>query len=652
MKFLEKANENKHILFFIIVFAFVLTMANEFFFASERMQNWDQAIYQYIGHLITEGQMPYVDAFDHKGPLLYLIYAAGCLISEKWGAWLINYIFMTAIIGVSFKIAHKFVNSLVSAAVCLIIYSGFITLDFRGGTPEFYAGLFVGLSLYYLADYYKNSDISTKRLFLLGFAGAAIFWLKHSALVTILVFCFFIVIDLLRKKKFRKIFRYFLWYGTGFFCLSGVIGIWILKNHAGMELFEDYFIANIFYAGDISILKRAQSFLYLMSHTSVLFCWIMLVVFLFFKIYKKEKNESEATALGGLLFHGYVAMLITLLFFSMPGRNYYHYLSSLFPLMVFIVAAVLSEILPIENWKGYILGAAGLVLTAVLIVCPNLEQILSACKESWTADKSRQEELSIIEQYTGEKDTIAVLGGSAGQYLKSGHESATTYPYITQAVLFSPERTADYKKQIRNNKPAIIIAEPLYDEYQILGYDILRDYYLCRTIESRKIYVRKDRMKSMELSDSLELIIDLETYLENISQLKDCTVFISVKDTVGNLSEEALNQLKRLGVEQTEKLTDNKRHGFICVVQNGKAVYQNIGDEDQALRYKYFTDGCTVYVESKPFLYGNRASVEIDGDEYAVNRRGWNIVVYNNKSYEVADSAAFDTFDKQNRCYR
>ena len=106
MKFLEKGNENKHILFFIIVIAFVLTMANEFFFASERMQNWDQAIYQYIGHLITEGQMPYVDAFDHKGPLLYLIYAAGCLISEKWGAWLINYIFMTAIIGVSFKIAH------------------------------------------------------------------------------------------------------------------------------------------------------------------------------------------------------------------------------------------------------------------------------------------------------------------------------------------------------------------------------------------------------------------------------------------------------------------------------------------------------------------------------------------------------------------
>ena len=54
--------ENKFLMVFVLVYAFILTMPNEFFFASSRMQNYDQAIYQYIGYLVTKGQMPYVDA--------------------------------------------------------------------------------------------------------------------------------------------------------------------------------------------------------------------------------------------------------------------------------------------------------------------------------------------------------------------------------------------------------------------------------------------------------------------------------------------------------------------------------------------------------------------------------------------------------------
>ena len=167
--------ENKFVLLFILVYAFILTMANEFFFASNRMQNYDQAIYQYIGHLITEGKMPYVDAFDHKGPLLYLIYAVSCLISIKWGAWLINFLVMAGTIGVSYCIARRFVGKGWAATVCLVLYSGFITLDFRGGTPEFFAGLFVAVSLYYLLDYYLTGEICRKHLLFLGICGGLYF---------------------------------------------------------------------------------------------------------------------------------------------------------------------------------------------------------------------------------------------------------------------------------------------------------------------------------------------------------------------------------------------------------------------------------------------------------------------------------------------
>ena len=652
MKVWKRIYENKFILFFIAVYALALTAANEFFFASERMQNWDPAIYQYIGSLIVKGKMPYVDAFDHKGPLLYIFYALGYLIDKKWGIWLINFLFMAAILYVSIKIANKFVSKLASVTVCFVIYSGFILLDFRGGTPEYYAGLFVALSLYYLIDYYKKSDISKKNLLFLGISGAAVFWLKHSVLITILIICFFIIIELTIRKKYQKIFKFILWYGVGFCIPSLMICAWLVLNHAWTKMIEDYFIANISYAGNISLLSRAEAFLYLAFHTSVVVCWVMFLIYIFIQINKKE-NQKKHTS-HNIIFHGCSALFLSLVFFALPGRNYYHYLSSLFPLMIFTVAAILGEIEFKEVWMKHIAYAAGLILVIGLVVYPNLMQTPSVCSGAWTADQSRQDELDVIKQYTKNDDKIAVLGGSAGQYLSSGLDSATTYPYITQAVLYSPERTADYKNQIIKNKPAVIITEPLYDEYDILGYDVLNDYYLCKTIDSRNIYVIKDRLQNTDtaVKDNLGFIIDMETYLSEVSRLDDCTVFLTVKDTPGKLSDESLRQMKRMGVDHTSEFNDDEKHSFTGIIRDGEFIYQNIGDEDEVLQYDYAMGECTVHMESKPSSYGNMASVKINDTEYAVNNRGWNIVVYNNKTYEVMDSVAFDTASEQYRCYR
>ena len=42
---------------------------------------WDSAVFLYIGRRMTEGKIPYLDLFDHKGPLLYLIEYLGCLLT-------------------------------------------------------------------------------------------------------------------------------------------------------------------------------------------------------------------------------------------------------------------------------------------------------------------------------------------------------------------------------------------------------------------------------------------------------------------------------------------------------------------------------------------------------------------------------------------
>ena len=45
----------------------------------------DSSVFQYIADEMIKGKMPYLDTFDHKGPLIYLFNVAGKLLSDTYG---------------------------------------------------------------------------------------------------------------------------------------------------------------------------------------------------------------------------------------------------------------------------------------------------------------------------------------------------------------------------------------------------------------------------------------------------------------------------------------------------------------------------------------------------------------------------------------
>ena len=61
-----------------------------------------------------------------------------------------------------------------------------------------------------------------------------------------------------------------------------------------------------------------------------------------------------------------------------------------------------------------------------------------------------------------------------------------------------------------------------------------------------------------------------------------------------------------------------------------------------------FRDGLGVYeISSAGTDSGDSCSILLDGTEYARNRRGLNIVVYDNSCKKVIDSVCFDLHDKE-----
>ena len=57
----------------------------------------DQSVFIYVAEGLLDGDIPYRDRWDHKGPLIYLLNVVGLLIAGIPGIWLVGGVFLTGL---------------------------------------------------------------------------------------------------------------------------------------------------------------------------------------------------------------------------------------------------------------------------------------------------------------------------------------------------------------------------------------------------------------------------------------------------------------------------------------------------------------------------------------------------------------------------
>jgi hypothetical protein len=181
----------------------------------------------------------------------------------------------------------------------------------------------------------------------------------------------------------------------------------------------------------------------------------------------------------------------------------------------------------------------------------------------------------------------------------------------------------------------------LHEHYDLTDYRRDADYaYLDNEL------ARYEREK---FNMSLVMETNMANYLGLLcnAEQDDYTVFFSIMDDgERSLGEELHEKLSAMGFESV--FTDYA-HSFIGIWQNGRVVHEQISlstndSETDALEYKgVLPDGNKVYVKSAGFLCGNVSNIIINGVDYSRHLRGFNIVIYDNKTRRVADSIRWDT---------
>ena len=143
---------------------------------------------------------------------------------------------------------------------------------------------------------------------------------------------------------------------------------------------------------------------------------------------------------------------------------------------------------------------------------------------------------------------------------------------------------------------------------------------------------------------------DFESYLDLLNaQKKNFLIIFSIKDTPGNqLSESVVQNIKNLGCGNFDKKLWTT---YIGIIDKGRVVFDEATYNEEAT---YFSDKkLNLQVASKSWRNGNQAEICLRDVDYAVNRRGVNIVVWDKRRRKLVDSVAFDAHDISDAiCYR
>ena len=438
----------------ILIFgAFILSALSNVFVFSNGLLNTDGSVFHYVAFAMKNGQVPYRDTFDHKGPLLYFINYIGYIINPKNGIWYLEFMSIFATLFFVFKIANKFSNIFLSLIATVLVMTPLAATLEGGNLVEEYAMPFIAASIYIFVIYFYSENIKNYQLALCGFCGGCVLMLRPNMAVVWLVMPIAVVINELLIKKSKNIYRYFGYFilGVGVAILPFII--YFTANGAIKDFFNCYIKFNLMYSGE----KYVTTF-EAIKHFSGSMIFMLSVIILLLQIIAK-KNTVFNTA--------YVIFLVmNILVMSMSGRLYAHYAMILIPATAYPISLLVSYVFSFKNKKNLIISLPIIISVVILFINTfNSCWIISYNKAiDGISGKSTVSYLRLVEhsanyikENTEPNDKILVVGNENKIYTLSERLAASKYSYQHPIINVGEEIKKEFYTEIDKNPPKIIV---------------------------------------------------------------------------------------------------------------------------------------------------------------------------------------------------
>lgn len=196
---------------FLFVFLFSCTTSPFY----ERYPFWfhdDSGIFQEMGVCLLQGGTPYVDLFDHKGPILWFIEAFGIWISPQWGLMVLQIIALLCSMILWYRSAllltEKQILSIITTFAGLFFLLAFYE---RGNLCEEWSLPFISLPIYLFLKRWKTEPHSNQPIYnqtdalIIGLCVGIIAMIRLNNTAPLIGFALWHFIRCIQQKEYRKI---------------------------------------------------------------------------------------------------------------------------------------------------------------------------------------------------------------------------------------------------------------------------------------------------------------------------------------------------------------------------------------------------------------------------------------------------------------
>jgi hypothetical protein len=319
---------------------------------------YDSEVYYYIGMLIANDGIPYVDVFDHKPPLIYLLSYVGYTMSPTsvWGVFILIFSIGLASTLLLFTAAKRLLKSTFQSLIVTFVYTALVSYPYL-----LQESFLTRQVVVYLVVILWSSGMLLKsrsfKFFVLGIISSLIFFTQQNEVLAVCVWLLYFVSERFAKKLSAKILaKNFISTVFGalvpFILMTGLLFYW---NNIE-EFWNDSFLFNISYSSQQTWVEKIVNTLTITkSLIPITALFLTLVVLNFVRFRHLTKT----------LILCFIVILIQFISTALSGKAYSHYYLSFIPYLVFWLAYTFKNHPDLLGRKSINIIALGIILIVV-----------------------------------------------------------------------------------------------------------------------------------------------------------------------------------------------------------------------------------------------------------------------------------------------
>ena len=236
---------------FILLFSYSTSPLYPYYYGT------DSAQFLTVGKAWSLGKIPYIDVFDHKGPLIFFIDMLGFLISwggdvkQTIGIMLIQIVFMSFTLIATNKIIKLYnIKSTLVSIVIIILTLISIKLNYKeGNNVEDYCLPFIIWSFYYIIRYFRFNIkyFGYKESIFIGITAGVCLLTRATNFAPLIIGVAAVYISCLYNKKYIQFYIATIGFLLGFLFLVIPFSLYFIINNCFIEYVNGMLLYNIEY---------------------------------------------------------------------------------------------------------------------------------------------------------------------------------------------------------------------------------------------------------------------------------------------------------------------------------------------------------------------------------------------------------------------